>query len=79
MKLKTIYQELKVIFEQLNYKIVLDKGSFNSGYCILEDEKIIVINKNKPYENRIKILSEILSSIDTKDIYIKPRIRDMIS
>tara|TARA_B100000131_G_C17855187_1_gene507612 strand:- start:267 stop:503 length:237 start_codon:yes stop_codon:yes gene_type:complete len=77
--LKTIYQELKVIFEQLNYKIVLDKGSFNSGYCILEDEKIIVINKNKPYENRIKILSEILSSIDTKDIYIKPRIRDMIS
>ncbi len=79
MKLKTIYQELKVVFEQLNYKIVLDKGSFNSGYCILEDEKIIVINKNKPYENRIKILSEILSSIDTKDIYIKPRIRDMIS
>tara|TARA_Y100001960_G_C14086294_1_gene546099 strand:+ start:81 stop:314 length:234 start_codon:yes stop_codon:yes gene_type:complete len=77
--LKTIYQELKVVFEQLNYKIVLDKGSFNSGYCILEDEKIIVINKNKPYENRIKILSEILSSIDTKDIYIKPRIRDMIS
>ena len=68
MKLKTIYQELKVIFEQLNYKIVLDKGSFNSGYCILEDEKIIVINKNKPYENRIKILSEILSSLDTKDI-----------
>ena len=79
MKLKTIYQELKVVFEQLNYKIVLDKGSFNSGYCILEDEKIIVINKNKPYENRIKILSEILSSIDTKDIYIKPIIRDMIS
>ena len=79
MKLQTIYQELKVVFEQLNYKIVLDKGSFNSGYCILEDEKIIVINKNKPYENRIKILSEILSSIDTKDIYIKPRIRDMIS
>ena len=77
--MKTIYQELKVVFEQLNYKIVLDKGSFNSGYCILEDEKIIVINKNKPYENRIKILSEILSSIDTKDIYIKPRIRDMIS
>ncbi len=77
--MKTIYQELKVIFEQLNYKIVLDKGSFNSGYCILEDEKIIVINKNKPYENRIKILSEILSSIDTKDIYIKPIIRDMIS
>ena len=78
MKLKSIYQELKILFEQLDYKIVLDKGSFNSGYCLLENEKIIVINKNKPYENRIKILSEILSIVDTKDIYIKPKIREII-
>ena len=79
MKLKLIYEELKNIFEQLDYKIVLDKGSFNSGYCLLENEKIIVINKNKPYENRVKILTKILSKIDTKSIYIKPKIRDMIN
>ena len=79
MKLKLIYEELKNIFKQLDYKIVLDKGSFNSGYCLLENEKIIVINKNKPYENRVKILTKILSKIDTKSIYIKPKIRDMIN
>ena len=79
MKLKSIYNELKNLFEQLEYKIVLDKGSFNTGYCLLEDEKMIVINKNKPYENRIKILSEILSKIDTDNIYIKPKIRELIN
>mgnify|MGYP001029102958 FL=1 len=79
MKLKLIYNELRELLEKLGYKLVLDKGSFNTGYCLLEDEKMIVINKNKPYENRIKILSEILSKIDTDNIYIKPKIRELIN
>ena len=79
MKLKLIYNELRELLEKLGYKLVLDKGSFNTGYCLLEDEKMIVINKNKPHENRIKILSEILSKIDTDNIYIKPKIRELIN
>jgi activator of 2-hydroxyglutaryl-CoA dehydratase len=79
LKLKLIYYELRELLEKLGYKLVLDKGSFNTGYCLLEDEKMIVINKNKPYENRIKILSEILSKIDTDNIYIKPKIRELIN
>ena len=79
MKLKLIYNELRELLEKLGYKLVLDKGSFNTGYCLLEDEKMIVINKNKPYENRIKILSKILSKIDTDNIYIKPKIRELIN
>ena len=76
--LRTTYNELKEVFEKLNYKVVLDKGNFNTGYCLLEHEKIIVVNKNKPYENRVKILSSILSKIDTDDIYLKPKIRELM-
>ena len=76
--LRNTYNELKEVFEKLNYKVVLDKGNFNSGYCLLEHEKIIVVNKNKPYENRVKILSSILSKIDTDDIYLKPKIRELM-
>ena len=76
--LRTTYNELKDVFEKLNYKVVLDKGNFNTGYCLLEHEKIIVVNKNKPFENRVKILSSLLSKIDTDDIYLKPRIRELM-
>ena len=76
--LRTTYNELKEVFEKLNYKVVLDKGNFNTGYCLLEHEKIIVVNKNKPYENRVKILSSILSRIDTDDIYLKTKIRELM-
>ena len=76
--LRNTYNELKEVFEKLNYKVVLDKGNFNTGYCLLEHEKIIVVNKNKPFENRVKILSSILSKIDTDDIYLKPKIRELM-
>ncbi len=70
---------MKDIFDKIGYKIILDNGNFNSGYCILENEKVIVINKNKPYENRVRVLSEILSSLKLDNIYIKPYIREMLS
>ena len=78
MKSKNTYNELKEIFERMDYKVILDSGNFNSGHCLLEDEKTIVINKNKPFESRIKSLSIILSSLNLKDIYIKPYIRELI-
>ena len=56
----------------------MDNGNFNSGYCLIEDEKIIVINKNRPFENRVRVLCEILSEVDLNEIYIKPYIRELI-
>ena len=78
MNSKKIYIELKEVFDKIGYKVILDNGNFNSGYCLLEDDKVIVINKNKPYENRVRVLSQILSSIKLDDIYIKPYIRELI-
>ena len=78
MKAKRIYSELMDIFEKMDYKIIMDKGNFNTGYCVLEDEKTIVINKNRPYENRNRILCDILSSMNLNSYYLKPYIREMI-
>ena len=79
MKPKAVYEDLKETFERLDYKIILDNGNFESGYCVLENEKTIVINKNKPFESRINSLCLILSSIDISNIYLKPHIRDILT
>tara|TARA_Y100001970_G_C13726814_1_gene599440 strand:- start:227 stop:475 length:249 start_codon:yes stop_codon:yes gene_type:complete len=79
VKSKAIYEDLKQTFERLNYKVILDNGNFESGYCILEDERTIVINKNKPFESRISSLCLILSSVNTSNIYLKPHIRDILA
>ena len=56
-------KKLEELFEEARYIIRFEKGNFNSGYCILEDRRIVVINKFLNVEGRINALVEILPSI----------------
>ena len=78
MKLTVIFQEFEQIAEELNIRILQEKGNFNGGYCLLEEQRIIVINKVKPLEQRIRALAQAFSKFDTSQIYLKPAIREMI-
>ena len=78
MKPDKILQELEDIAEVLNIKIIQEKGNFKGGYCLLENEKIIVINKLKPVEQRVRALAQAFSRLDTSKIYMKPAIREFI-
>lgn len=56
-------KKLEELFEEARYIIRYEKGNFNSGYCILEERKVVVINKFFNVEGRINALMEILPSI----------------
>jgi len=74
-----IYQEFEKLAESLEVKIIQEKGNFKGGYCLLEKEKVIVINKLKPLEQRIQSLARAFSQLDISNIYMKPAIRDIIA
>lgn len=57
-------KKLEALFEELAYVIRYEKGNFQSGYCIVENKKIAVINKFYETEGRINCLLEILSSME---------------
>ena len=78
MKRDKIFQELENIAETLDIKIILANGNFKGGYCLLEKEKIIVLNKQKPVEQQIQALAQAFSQLDIHNIYIKPAIRNII-
>ena len=79
MKPSTIYQEFEKLAESLEVKIIQEKGNFIGGYCLLEKEKVIVINKLKPLEQRIKALALAFSGLDISSIHMKPAIREFIT
>ena len=60
-------KKLEQLFEEARYIIRYEKGNFNSGYCILEDKRIVVINKFLNVEGRINALLEIIPSIQVKE------------
>lgn len=57
-------KKLEMLFEEIEYAIRYEKGNFQSGYCIVEDRKIAVINKFFDTESRINALLEILGNIE---------------
>lgn len=56
-------RKLEQLFEEARYTIRYEKGTFNSGYCVLEERRIVVINRFLPIEGRINALMEIVPSV----------------
>lgn len=60
-------QKLENLIRENNYTLRNEKGNFKSGYCLLKDSKVIVINKFATLESRINSLIEILKELQTKE------------
>lgn len=64
--------KLEKIFEEAKYILRYEKGTFNSGYCVLEHKKVVVINKFLNVEGRINTLMDILPSISLEEGFLTP-------
>ncbi|MGN6511057.1 MAG: hypothetical protein ACTHLD_16445 [Chitinophaga sp.] len=64
--------KLEKIFEEAKYILRYEKGTFNSGYCVLEHKKVVVINKFLNIEGRINTLMDILPSINVEEGFLTP-------
>jgi len=60
-------KKLEELYEEARYIIRYEKGNFNSGYCILEERRVVVINKFFSIEGRINALVEILPSVQINE------------
>lgn len=55
---------LEDLIAESDYMLRYEKGNFKSGYCILNDTKIIIINKYYAIDGKINCLLEIIKNID---------------
>jgi hypothetical protein len=51
---------IEKIVEDAGYVIRYERGNFQSGYCILESKKVVVLNKFLQLEGRINTLIDLL-------------------
>jgi len=57
---KQFLSKLEDIFAESDYVLRYEKGSFNSGYCLLNETKVAIINKYFTVEGKINCLIDIL-------------------
>ena len=78
MKAKTVYRKLTLVADRLGVKIIRGKGNFKGGSCVIKEESVIVINSNKPFEDRVKNLALGLLEFDLDKIDIDLKIKNII-
>ena len=61
-------EKIEKIYSEMDYILRYERGNFQSGYCILEHKRVVVLNKFLQLEGRINTLIEILPqiSVDTE-------------
>jgi len=57
-------KKIERIFDEGGYTVRYEKGNFNSGFCVLENKRVVVINKFHPLDAKINSLIEILSLVN---------------
>ena len=61
---KNFLDKLENIFASSDYHLRYEKGNFKSGFCILKETKIVIINKYFTLEGKINALLDILKMLD---------------
>lgn len=56
--------KIEKIVEDCGYIIRYERGTFQSGYCILQAKKVVVLNKFLQTEGRINTLIDLLPQLE---------------
>ena len=56
--------KIEKLIEEGGYVIRYERGTFQSGYCILQDRKVVVLNKFFQTEGRINTLIDLLPQLE---------------
>jgi hypothetical protein len=56
-------EKIEKIVSEAGYIIRYERGTFQSGYCVLESKKVVVLNKFLQTEGRINTLIDLLSNL----------------
>ena len=78
MKPEELLEEFELLSDRIGVKIIKGKGDFMGGDCTINEEKVIVINNNKPIEQRLNILAKCFIEHDLDKLYIVPALRAYI-
>ena len=61
---KHFLNKLEDIFSESDYHLRYEKGNFKSGFCVLKETKIAMVNKYYTVEGKVNCLIDIMKEVD---------------
>lgn len=78
MNYSQLLQELESLTQQLGIQLRYEKGDFEGGYCVLKEQKMLVVNKRLHEARKAASLAQALAEYGIETTYIKPSLREYI-
>lgn len=72
---QTTLDKTEKVIEETGYIIRYERGTFQSGFCILEERKVVVLNKFLQLEGRINTLFDLLPQLNIDPSTLTPESR----
>jgi len=57
-------EKLEMLLKTAGYKVRYEKGNFKTGACLLQNSKVIVINRFSNLESKIAGIAELLQTLE---------------
>jgi hypothetical protein len=70
-------EKIEKLVDEAGYIIRYERGTFQSGYCILEQKKVVVLNKFLQTEGRINTLIDLVPLLDVQPDHLSADSRKM--
>ncbi|MBC8478594.1 hypothetical protein H8D51_03520 [bacterium] len=68
LQLQRELDQLKKLAAERDLKVRIEQGNFSSGSCLLQEQRMIIINRRLTLEERVRALTRELASADTEDV-----------
>ena len=72
---QTTLDKIERVLDEAEYIVRYERGNFQSGYCILEQRKVVVLNKFLQLEGRISTLIDIIPQLRVIPEMLTPETR----
>lgn len=67
-----VLNNIEKILNEADYVVRYERGNFQSGYCVLEDRKVVVLNKFLQTEGRINTLIDLVPTLNIVPDQLSP-------
>ena len=70
-------ERIERLITDAGYVLRYERGNFQSGYCLLEAKKVVVINRFLQVEGRINTLIDLLPALTIEASALSPEARSL--
>jgi len=71
--------KLELLLKALDYRVRYEKGNFKTGACVLENSRVVVVNKFANLESKIQGLADLIATLEVQDQFLDEKQKQLLN